>query len=539
MNLKKKLKKFFTLKRRADDGFTLVELIVVIAIMAILAGVGTVGYGGYIKSANKNADKVLVGNIIRAIETGTNSTMFETGDSFTKGDTVFPVGVITLTTNGCEVQVSGASRQVSADAECEMDYIDVVPEGAYTLTTHTEVGDLLNAVVQVYEGIEESELKSVPYCKTHANVLYSDVYTKWTSDGCKEYAEERKTYVFEKDCVGAYDLHGDHKTGDVLTEENLSSYGVIVKASNDSNHPIYDALVAAFGDVPSLKLSYDGWGGTEESDSHTFATLYTYTDTLMQDINEMASTLITAVWAAAEIGKDVTEYLSDDYSDAADMADSFAVHLISKYPDSADWDAQWAAAANGDTAYAFGLEANRDFTYAARKAYNISFASYCAANNVDNKYVEVIKDYHHTASGIIPVPDVVNTSAFANKDESNDDSLYKQFKDAGDQDGAAFDQCAKLFEQYKKSEVYAKNGKVFYDTMSTLEQTGSDAFASGVGGKDAYFKYYENYMKEISAFYELLNNGEETVNGIMILVTVQNGNVVCEVSPSAANPRND
>ena len=71
MKFRKSWKRFWTLDRHHSDGFTLVELIVVIAILAILAGVGTVGYSGYIKSSNKNADKVLVGNIIRAIETGT------------------------------------------------------------------------------------------------------------------------------------------------------------------------------------------------------------------------------------------------------------------------------------------------------------------------------------------------------------------------------------------------------------------------------------------------------------------------------------
>lgn len=39
MNLKKKIKGFFTLTRKANSGFTLVELIVVIAILAILGGV--------------------------------------------------------------------------------------------------------------------------------------------------------------------------------------------------------------------------------------------------------------------------------------------------------------------------------------------------------------------------------------------------------------------------------------------------------------------------------------------------------------------
>ena len=73
MKQKGKIKRFFTLNPRHQDGFTLVELIVVIAIMAILAGVGSVGYAGYIKTTNKNKDRILVGNIMRAIETAAYS----------------------------------------------------------------------------------------------------------------------------------------------------------------------------------------------------------------------------------------------------------------------------------------------------------------------------------------------------------------------------------------------------------------------------------------------------------------------------------
>lgn len=40
---------------KKNDGFTLVELIVVIAILAILAGVATAGYSAYIKKANNSA----------------------------------------------------------------------------------------------------------------------------------------------------------------------------------------------------------------------------------------------------------------------------------------------------------------------------------------------------------------------------------------------------------------------------------------------------------------------------------------------------
>lgn len=60
MNMKKKMKAFFTMKRHANEGFTLVELIVVIAILAILAGVAVPAYSGYIEKANRAADEQLL-----------------------------------------------------------------------------------------------------------------------------------------------------------------------------------------------------------------------------------------------------------------------------------------------------------------------------------------------------------------------------------------------------------------------------------------------------------------------------------------------
>ena len=61
--MKKKLKRFFALRRNADGGFTLVELIVVIAILAILAGVAVPAYNGYIKKANQAADETLLASL--------------------------------------------------------------------------------------------------------------------------------------------------------------------------------------------------------------------------------------------------------------------------------------------------------------------------------------------------------------------------------------------------------------------------------------------------------------------------------------------
>lgn len=69
MNLRKKIQGFFTLTRKANGGFTLVELIVVIAILAILAGVAVPAYSGYINKANEAADQQLLADINMAFAT--------------------------------------------------------------------------------------------------------------------------------------------------------------------------------------------------------------------------------------------------------------------------------------------------------------------------------------------------------------------------------------------------------------------------------------------------------------------------------------
>ena len=81
MDLKKKIKAFFTFDRRANDGFTLVELIVVIAILAILGGVAVPAYSGYVTKANKQADITLVSEVAKALSLQyyTNSEGFTGG----------------------------------------------------------------------------------------------------------------------------------------------------------------------------------------------------------------------------------------------------------------------------------------------------------------------------------------------------------------------------------------------------------------------------------------------------------------------------
>ena len=107
MKFKENFKRFMTLNRHSDAGFTLVELIVVIAILAILAGVAVPVYSGYIAKAEKAADLTLLGAVNDAFAAACMS----------EGTEVYQVSAANLAwENNCVTGVSAFSGPKGVDA---------------------------------------------------------------------------------------------------------------------------------------------------------------------------------------------------------------------------------------------------------------------------------------------------------------------------------------------------------------------------------------------------------------------------------------
>ena len=534
MNMKNKLKRFFTLSRN-HDGFTLVELIVVIAIMAILAGVGSVGYAGYIKSANKKADMVLVGNVMRAIETGTNSTMFVNDDSFKMGKLSFPVGIVVLspdkedgTVGNCQVMASNAEKK-EVSSECKMKTItNYVPSGGYSV--RTETGTLSSVDVYTITRVE-----SITFCENHSTEMVSRVATSFKKNFLGGVSgTDYKDYVFAKDCVGAYALATDHTENGSITREELEAIQNMPRVDVTEEGPLYDSLVAAFGsDLSGLKLKYANWT-SEEGINYASANSY---------LGEAYTELKKIAGVAANqglIGEASKLYFGKNW-DTPEAAMNEATQAINTmYGNNEEaWLNAWKNTANEQyDQCGFGMNtgnptADKVGYNTLRMQYNQAFASYLLTKDVPEKYANVVVKFDSGVHiGDVYLPAVVNKSAFAVDAEGNNASgLKEKLKKAGDADGAWFAKINEYYNEYLNSPAYEENAKAAMALNTTMAENG----AAAMKHEDGYMGYFQNYIDEMDAMYTAAENAAG--DGIVIIVAVENGKLNFQVSPAAANPR--
>lgn len=114
MNFKQRWKRFWTLERKSNSGFTLVELVVVIAILAILAGVAVPVYQEYIKKAEEATDTQILEAANKAFAAACLENEVDAMDA-----TAASVSVI-------DGQVYGLSSCTFEIEEESVDYVDEV-----------------------------------------------------------------------------------------------------------------------------------------------------------------------------------------------------------------------------------------------------------------------------------------------------------------------------------------------------------------------------------------------------------------------------
>ena len=519
---------------RGTGGFTLVELVVVIAILGILAGVGTVGYSGYMKAAQKKADQTLVANIIRAIEVGTNSTMYVSDDSFKMAQISYPVGFITLTadaTKDSQVTVSNTLRGGADHSPCNFVEIpNVIVRTAHTLNSGCPKND-----TGTYYTISDPD--TVRYCTAHGpsavtenvggqeyvsavshkgtNLVFGCVGHDWNKtpstypDGAVILSNQ-EAVCLEKSaglCEYAYAYQNDTFTG-------TTSVGAAV-----SGNTLYDAIEAAFGDVKTLKLQYNGWLSDEGAD---YATFYTAAPQVMDSIEDLTDKLVIA---SNSLGQS-TLGLSKDYGSGEEVLLGVANTIASNMSED-DWMQQWRGAADATwDSYGFGLGGRENYS-AARVGYNTAFASYLESRGVETAYVNAVKDFYSQDLVLAKLPGLICTDAFTDSETKLKDQIGND---------AAFEQIAALFEEYKTSGACEENGRVFYQVICSFNDTADIAERQVEDGKyGSIYGYYNSYVDEISALYSAAQTAAG--DGIVIIVTVENGEVMCDVSPSAADLR--
>ena len=558
MNLKKKLKKFFTLKRRANDGFTLVELIVVIAILAILAGVGSVGYAGYIKAANKKADMTLVGNVMRAIETGTYSYAIELNEIVQVSESAkLPVGFIVLTQDGgTTMQSASTTVALNAKDPCVIEEVNFYK--ATSAGTDTNKYNFLGSKTRDVYKVEVDS--TVRICTKHSVINYQNFYV-WDSGSGPDPKDSKwnsteKSYAVLDGSSLIEDGANGHEQG--ATPSAGSQYQVQVEngqyVSTNNSGAMYDALVMAFGENPNLSLKYDQWNVS------SIPSFWSNATGTWGNVERLANMMqkISSYGVADAMGM-------NEYESSAHIVYSVAQAVEGSFADKQAFVDQWASYGEADensNLYGgdnFGIQVEgREFYSAMRGSYNNCVASYVkqhhSAPNAE-AHANALASYGESAGDLVEdklgggiLGSIAGSVAGAVADENFPRQLCasafttdegKSYMGAA----AGCAECQQLYNDYITSGTDKIDAAAVYDTFMTaadtdptiLGGTATDANGNAIG----FFSYYANQLKEYEGLYKTATEMTKDKSAIVIQVFYEGGKLVCDVAPYDANPRND
>ena len=136
--------------RTGEQGFTLIELIVVIAIIGILAAIGAVAYSGYIELANQAADEQLISDVSYAIQLGA-------ADEGISGEEDY--GYVRMEADGMEVCMGEPSQsEDTGDEDADLPDLELLPGLSYDSAGVTSSAVLLAAD---FDSLDEDAKKSM------------------------------------------------------------------------------------------------------------------------------------------------------------------------------------------------------------------------------------------------------------------------------------------------------------------------------------------------------------------------------------------
>lgn len=437
---------------KSKAGFTLVELVVVIAIMAILAGVGTVGYGAYIKSANKGADKTLVGNIVRSIETGINSYAFPLdevlqvakNDETSTGGLTVPLGFVVVTNEGTTVYAATSTEGDKLDTgkcveatikqengkwyifdknenkvkEGKVIFDKTNNKGTYEILTNAGGGYTASKNKLNYNiGSEYSE--KIPtngkICLTHSHIALESVkcdkksiVVSWWDDELDIINIHNSTFVPWSSC------------GDITYDQYKSdiNVGPII---DDTSCSLSQNLVASFGNEYRTMVLKGDWSKEEASISGYWSNA----SELMGKVQSLSGLLNNFVTAnrtyglASMVGSDdgrgitvkivgknpiTADLIGDSHDSESDLVNDIACKITSVYTED-EFAEMWLTVAQKTDYKVYGeegfgkVDCGREYFSSARIGFNSAFASY--VKNAACGHASAIEDFGTPATSMV------------------------------------------------------------------------------------------------------------------------------------------